>query len=117
MKTSKMFTIDVEIAQKLDNINASALTNRLLKEYFDLKSDKNTLIEEKKAVFNDVSKKKNFFLKKLGLLMNGIALILIDFLKCGSELGRGMYRRTRYGIISLQDTLTLKLRSSKKHLN
>lgn len=40
MKTSKLFTIDVEIVQKLQQEdNASALVERLLKEYFTFTGD------------------------------------------------------------------------------
>lgn len=87
MKTNKQFTIDIEIAERLKNTNASQLVNTLLKEYFELRSDKNTLKEEKKAVFDAISKKKSYFLKKLRLLMNGIHLVWITFLKHGLRRG------------------------------
>jgi len=87
MKTNKQFTIDIEIAEKLTSTNASQLVNTLLKEYFDLRQGKNTLKDEKKAVFDAISKKKSFFLKKLRLLMSGIPLVLIIFARHGLKLG------------------------------
>ena len=48
MKTNKQITIDVELMEKLRGLdNASALINRLLKEYFEIRSDKSSLLEEK----------------------------------------------------------------------
>jgi len=87
MKTGKLFTIDVEIAERLKNINASQLVNGLLKEYFELRSDKNTLKEEKKAVLSSIIKKKDNFLKRLRSFPNGIRLILIITLKHGLKQG------------------------------
>ena len=59
MKTNKQFTIDVDIAERLKQTNASQLINTLLKEYFEVRSDKNTLLDEKTAVKDkDLKKKK-----------------------------------------------------------
>jgi len=87
MKTSKLFTIDVDLAERLKNTNASKIVNGLLKEYFELRSGKNTLKDEKKAVFDAISKKKSNFQKKLKLLMSGIPLVWTIFRKRGFELG------------------------------
>lgn len=41
MKTTKIFTLDVELAEKLQQeSNASALVNRLLNEYYSMFSGK-----------------------------------------------------------------------------
>ncbi|GAI23827.1 unnamed protein product, partial [marine sediment metagenome] len=61
MKTSKLFTIDAEIAEKLKKTNASQLVNKLLQEFFEVRSDKNTLLDEKNALLNHFSKKKSLF--------------------------------------------------------
>lgn len=87
MKVARNYTIDYELLEKMQNLNASELINTLLKEYFELRSDKNTLKDEKKAVFDAISKKKSNFLKKLRLLIHGIHLALIIFLRHG--FGRG----------------------------
>jgi len=97
MKTNKQFTIDIEIAEKLKNTNASQLVNTLLKEYFDLRQGKNTLKDEKKAVFDAISKKKSNFLKKLRLLMSGTPLVWTIFRKIGLRLGWTSLR----GLISI----------------
>ncbi len=85
MKTSKLFTLDADIAERLQNINASNLVNRLLKDYFSVFSSKNTLLDEKKALYNQVLKKKERFLKTLRLLMSGKLSNLTDFLRYGLE--------------------------------
>lgn len=103
MKTGKLFTIDVEIAEKLQNINASQLVNGLLKEYFDVRSDKNTLKEEKKAVFDAISKKKSNFLKKLKLLMSGMHLVLIIFARHGLKQGWRCLQLFLFDFISMED--------------
>ena len=68
MKTSKLFTIDVEIAEKLKNTNASELVNRLLKAELEFRSGKSTLLDEKKAEMKSFLKKKRDYRKKLRLL-------------------------------------------------
>lgn len=99
MKTSKLFTIDIDLAERLKNVNGSAIVNTLLKEYFELRSGKNTLRDEKKAVFDAIVKKKSNFPKKLRLLMSGIHLVLITFRKHGLKRG---WR-------SLQDLLLIRM--------
>lgn len=86
MKTGKLFTIDVEIAEKLQNLNASQLVNGLLHEYFELRSDKNTLKEEKKAVLASIMKKKSYFPGRLKSLMSGKPSKSIDTERNGSKL-------------------------------
>ena len=87
MKTSKLFTIDVDLAEKLKNVNGSAIVNTLLKEHFELRTGKNTLRDEKKAVFDAISKKKSNFQKKLRSLMNGIHLVWIILRRHGLRPG------------------------------
>lgn len=71
MKTSKLFTIDTEIAEKLSNIdNSSALVNELLCEYFDVRSNKSSVVEEKKAIISNLKKKADKFSKKSRFLMS-----------------------------------------------
>ena len=117
MKTSKLFTIDVEIAERLKNTNASLLVNGLLKEYFDLRSDKNTLKEEKIAVFDAISKKKSNFLKRLRLLKSGIHLILITFRENGFKLERGYLHLMKFLFIGKTEELKLRLKTFKKRLS
>ena len=105
MKTSKLFTIDVEIAERLKNMNGSELTNRLLKEYFELRSDKSTLKDEKTAILKQLSKKKSNFLKKLRLLMNGILMALITLRRHGLKHGRIILRAEKYFPILTEEAL------------
>lgn len=100
MKTGKLVTIDVEIAEKLKGINASRLINGLLIEYFDLKQGKNTVIEEKKAVLNAIKIKKNISLKILRSLRHGIASIWTDIPGFGSKQEKEIMTDKKSGIIS-----------------
>jgi len=86
MKTSKLFTLDQDICERLANINASSLVNRLLKDHFAVYSTKNTLLDEKQAVIKNILKKKDRFLKKLRSLKRGMTSTWIIFLRHGSEL-------------------------------
>lgn len=113
MKTSKLFTIDTEIAEKLKVINGSKLVNGLLKEYFELRSDKNTLLEEKTAVLTSISKKKSLFLKRLRLLRNGIRLVLITIPKHGLRRGVKILQELPYAL-TLKDGGFLHLRNVSK---
>lgn len=66
MKTSKLFTIDTELAERLSKIdNASALINQLLNEYFRVRADKTTMFEQKKAIITDLKKKHVILRRKL----------------------------------------------------
>ena len=124
MKTGKLFTIDVEIAERLKNINASQLVNGLLKEYFELRSDKNTLQEEKKAVLSHLLKKKESFLKRLRSFPNGIHLILTFTLRHGLKQGWRALQLirldptlTQEGVKYFLKTLSEVTRSGKKTEN
>lgn len=105
MKTGKLFTIDVELAEKLKNINGSGLVNELLKEYFELRSDKNTLKEEKEAIYKQVIKKKSNFLKKLRLLMSGIHLSLITLRRHGLKHGLIILRAEKFFLTLTEEAL------------
>jgi len=87
MKTSKLFTLDVELVQKLKNVNGSGLINRLLKEHFEHFNPKHTLLDEKKAILKGIQKKNALFLSKLRYLLRSITLILINFRKYGLKVG------------------------------
>ena len=117
MKTSKLFTIDVDLAERLKNVNGSAIVNTLLKEYFELRSDKNTLRDEKKAVFDAISKKKRYFRRKLRLLMRGIHLIWIIFRKYGLRRGWKLLPEVPYLITLPEEELKLIQKNLKKVLN
>ena len=71
MKVARTYTIDHNLVERMQNLNASELINTLLKEYFELRSDKNTLRDEKKAVLDSILKKKSNFLKNLRSLLSG----------------------------------------------
>lgn len=85
MKTSKLFTIDVELAERLKNTNASELVNSLLKEHFEVRSEKNTLLDQKKAALDQIIKKKERFRRILRLLNNLKLSILIILRRFGLE--------------------------------
>jgi len=69
MKTSKLFTLDVEIAEKLkQNPNSSKLVNGLLKEYFSIRAGNENVFEEKKAIITDLKKKLDSSTKNSRLL-------------------------------------------------
>lgn len=116
MKTSKLFTIDTELAERLKNLNASELVNTLLNEYFEIRSSKNTLLEEKKAVFDSISKKKKLFLKRLRLLKNGIHLILITFRRDGLRQGLKVLREIPYAFTLKVGGYSHLQQASKKDL-
>ena len=116
MKTSKLFTINVDVADRLKNLNASELVNRLLLEYFELKVDKNTLKEEKTAVLKAIIKKKRYFPKKLRSLINGIRTIWIIIAKYGLKQGLMASLGMRPSLILGEGTLILKQKSLKMPL-
>ncbi|MBA7662234.1 hypothetical protein ES703_70260 [subsurface metagenome] len=68
MKVARTYTLDHEIVSKLQNINASELINRLLKDYFEAYSGKNTLLDEKNALYNQVLKKKRQISKEIKII-------------------------------------------------
>lgn len=114
MKTNKQFSIDVEIAEKLKDVNASKLISGLLKEHFDLRKGKNTLKEEKMAVLASISKKKKNFLRRLRLLLSGIRSILIILVRNGLKNGRKFLRlRTLTSISTKKKAISLSSKSSE----
>ncbi len=113
MKTGKLFTIDVELAEKLININASALVNTLLSEHFELKHGKNSKKEEKIAVLNSITKKKRSLIKRSRSLMNGIHLTWIIFLKGGFKHALKFHQDLKSKTISREDALELLQNHSK----
>ena len=117
MKTGKLFTIDVELAERLKNVNASQLVNGLLKEYFELRQDKNTLKEEKNAVLKSIIKKKSNFLKRLKLLKSGIHLIWITFRENGFKLEKGYLHLAKFLFIGTAEELQLRLQTFKERLS
>ena len=72
----------------MQNINASDLINRLLREHFEAYRPNNSLLEEKRAVIKQVLKKKDRFLKRLRLLKSGTASNLTIILRPGLELAK-----------------------------
>jgi len=86
MKTSKLFTLDVEICTKLKNTNASALVNRLLSEHFEHFNPKNTLLDEKKAILKGIQKKNALFLSKLRYLLRSMHLVWINLRRYGLKV-------------------------------
>lgn len=104
MKTSRLFTIDVELAERLSQTNASKLINTLLKEYFEVRSDKNTLLSEKNAVLEQISKKKKQSLRIFALLKSFKLSILIIFRKLG----------LRHAMKSLQKEKLLRICKDEK---
>lgn len=87
MKTARTFTIDVPIAERLLHLdNQSDVVNKLLKEYFEIKGDRSTLLDEKQAVLRQMAKKKDSFPKTLRLLLSSIRSGLIILLDDGLKL-------------------------------
>lgn len=116
MKTSRLFTIDIDIAERLKNMNASELVNRLLKGHFEIYSAKNTLLDEKKAVLSSISKKKRQFLKKLKLLKNGILLSWITMRRDGFRQGLNVLREIKYSLTLKAEGYKHLQQASKKDL-
>jgi len=114
MKTGKLFTLDIEIAEKLKNLNASKLVNTLLKEHFDARGGKNTLKEQKKAVYDAISKKKERFLKKLGFLRRGMRSIWTFVRGIGSKTERTHLVETK--LIAILPTGNSKLPSTTSNV-
>ncbi|HEC65387.1 MAG TPA: hypothetical protein ENI23_08835 [bacterium] len=117
MKTGKLFTIDVEIAEKLQNLNASSLVNGLLKEYFELRSDKNTLKDEKTAVLQSINKKKRYFLKKLKLLKSGIHCLWIIFRANGFRPEKNYLHLAKFLLIGPGEELIIRQETLKGRMN
>jgi len=96
MKTSKLFTLDQNIAERLQNINASELVNRLLKDHFAVFKPNNSLLDEKQAIIKQILKKKDRFLRRLGLLKSGMILNLITMLRLGSKLVKKIQQTPKF---------------------
>lgn len=88
MKVARTYTIDHEIVEKMKNLNASDLINRLLVEHFQAYKPNNSLLDEKQAIIKQILKKKDRFLKRLKLLSSGMTLNLIILRKLGLKLVR-----------------------------
>ncbi len=114
MKTSRLFTIDIDIAERLKNLNASELVNRLLKGHFEVYSAKNTLLDEKKAVLSSISKKKRYFLKKLRLLMRGRPLVWTIFQRHGLRRALKYLRIMMFDHTWMEENLTSFLENSRE---
>ena len=73
MKTSKLFTIDTELEERLSNVdNAYALINELLSDYFKIRGDNKGVFDEKRAIVSDLKKKLRLLIKKLRYWRNSI---------------------------------------------
>lgn len=96
MKTNQTFTIDVDIAERLKGLdNQSNTINTLLKEYFEIRGDKSSILEEKEAVLSNLKKKTSNFLKTLRLLKSSIHSGLIILLKDGCRLVWGSHQKQK----------------------
>lgn len=97
MKTNKQITIDVELMEKLRGLdNASALINRLLKEYFEIRSDKSSLLEEKQAILDQIKQKKKKIAKDIRIIAEWEALGFDHY--CKNWLKTRGQRPTEYEI-------------------
>lgn len=58
MKVSRLFTIDVDIAERLQGVgNSSALVNELLRENLAVRCGNNRALDQKKAIASNLKKK------------------------------------------------------------
>ena len=96
MKVARTYTLDQEIVERLANLNASDLINRLLKDHFVSYNPKNTLLDEKKAIIKQLLKKKDRFLPKLRSLKNGMSSAWITLLRTGSKPGKAIQRFLKF---------------------
>lgn len=70
MKYHKTITIDADIEDRLSRIeNASSLINTLLRDYFNVRGEKHTFFDQKRAVISDLKKNLNHITKKSKLLL------------------------------------------------
>ncbi len=114
MKIARTYTLDQEMVEKLVNINASDLINRLLREHFEAYSPKNTLLDEKQAIIKQVLKKKDRFLKKSRSLKSGMHSILITIQKFGSELVKKSLQLMKYQHTSTTEASQTQQKISKE---
>jgi len=90
MKVARNFTIDLDLIEKMQNINSSELINRLLKDHFLSYNPKNTLLDEKQSTMKQILKKKDRFQKRSRSLRSGINSIWITLLRNGSKQGKAI---------------------------
>jgi hypothetical protein len=82
MKVSKIFCIDVGIAEKLKQIdNSSSLVNGLLLDYFRSYEQKGDEIEQKQALLRDFKKKSKQIRKEM-LIFKSINALKFDNFCC-----------------------------------
>ena len=105
VKVARTYTIDHELVEKLQNLNASELINQLLVEHFQIYSKKNTLLDEKQAVIKQILKKKDRFPKKLRLLKSGLILIWTITQRYGLKQGLTSLRDLKYLITFEEEDL------------
>ena len=117
MKVARTYTLDQEIVEKLANLNASDLINRLLRDHFEIYSTKNNLLDEKQAIIKQVLKKKDRFLKRLRLLRSGLHSILITMQRFGSELVKKSLRLLKYQHTSTTEASQIQQNNSKEDGN
>jgi hypothetical protein len=80
MKVSRLFTIDVEIAEKLKQTpNQSGFVNDLLKEHFSISSKKSGIVEQKQAIFSNLKKKMRDMRKEIKVFSEFEAIGLDHF--------------------------------------
>lgn len=80
MKVSRLFTIDVELAEKLKQLdNQSELINNLLKEHFSFSSKKTGISEQKQAIFEQMKKKMRDMRKEIKIISEFEALNIDNF--------------------------------------
>lgn len=80
MKVSRLFTIDVELAEKLKQSgNQSSIINNLLKEHFSTSSKKCGVIEQKQAIFSNMKKKMRDLRKEVKILTDFEKLSIDNF--------------------------------------
>ena len=86
MKIHKIFTLDIEIVDRLNRIdNQSALINELLSDYFSIRADKITLFDQKRAERSALKKKVKRYRGRLRFWRHLTHLILIIFAWFGSK--------------------------------
>jgi hypothetical protein len=80
MKVSRLFTIDVELAEKLKQSgNQSSIINNLLKEHFSTSSKKSGIIEQKQAIFSNMKKKMRDLRKEIKIFADFEKLSIDNF--------------------------------------
>lgn len=115
MKTSKLFTIDTEIAEELKQIdNASMLVNDLLHDYFAINKQNSSVIEQKQASLKELKKKAVKLTKKLKLLRKLKRWASIIFVFVGRYLKRKSQQATKSQSMDGQECLESQKKTSSK---